>query len=207
MGFNIAKFREGVLDAAVEEANRRTRNVESVWLGRMSAAVDRMIAVGRQLMTYRTWNFASSIVAVLFYDGKILGVETDGYQFVTRTKSSTRTRNYYWYKRTKLNPAYGYVSVGGGSKPWKYAVNNNLDKVNGRDWAHFAVEQLQEKMRGRKGYDICIAIGMPYAWVKVGNPYMIERSYNIIESAANAVLGKTGSKIHNIRIDLGQTTF
>lgn len=203
MGFNVVKFKDVVLDSVTDEANKATRWSESFWLGRLQTAVNRMTTVGRTLMTYRTWNLASSIVGVLLFDGKIVGIETEGYVFKSKKVSSTRTRNKFTYYKEKQNPIYSYNFTGGGERPWKYAEENNLGKKTGREWADYAAEKLLERERGTKGYKICFAIGMPYAWV--GRGRMLERSTRIIRTVAEQVLGSNSFKM--ISIDYGMTTF
>ena len=122
MGFNIKKFREAVEKSTVNQANRAVKSAESLWLGRLDEAVERMINIARNLMVFRTWNYASSIVGILFYNGKILGVETDGYSFSQRVYKKD---GYIVYSRMKDNPNFGYQHTGRGDKPWRYSSNMN----------------------------------------------------------------------------------
>lgn len=203
MGFKVNKFKDALLGSVTEDANKATRWQESFWLGRLQTAVNRMTTVGRTLMTYRTWNLASSIVGVLLYNGMIVGIETEGYVFRSKTVSSTRTRNKFYYYKEKPNPVYSYNFTGGGDKPWKYADDNNLGKKTGKEWADYAAEKLVDSERGKKGYKICFAIGMPYAWFKRGR--MFDRSETIIRTVAEQVLGSNSFRM--ISIDYGTTTY
>lgn len=161
--------------------------------------------MGSRFMRYRTWNYAASIVGILFYDGKVLGIETDGAHFVTRTKHGTQNRALYGTYFVKKNPVYGFDLNGRGDSVWKYAANKGFSRKTGRDYAVYAAREAKKQLKVRKGYEIVITVGMPYAWFERG--HMKYRTINLIEDAVNQYLGKGKSLIRIIGIEAGQTTY
>lgn len=205
MGFNISQWRENVMNAVVDTAERRLRQTESLWLRRLIEAVDYAQFMGSRFMKYRTWNYAASVVGILFYNGKVLGVETDGAHFVTTTKHGSKNRAVWGNPFVKKNPVYGFDLNGKGDRPWKYAVAQNMARKTGRDYAVYAAREAKKILKVKKGYEIVLTVGMPYAWFERGN--MRYRTINLIEDAVNSYLGKGKSAIRMIGIEVGTTTY
>lgn len=202
--FKYDKFRQTVESSISEQADRALRKTESQWLSRLEACVWRMQTVGRQLMRYRTFNYAASMVGMLFYNGKLLGIETDGAQ-VTTTRQSTRTRIKSRYKITKKNPVYGFELGGPSDAPWEYAVRKGMTLRTGEDWGKYAADMARRKARNTKGYVIMLVVGMPYADFNRGG--MRQRTTSVIDSAVKQTLGKYGSKLRTIPVAFGTTRY
>lgn len=202
--FNLVAFRDAGMNAALSEGERVLRGLESRWLSKLDYAVWMMSNVARKHMTFRTWNYAYSIVGILFYNGKIVGQETDGAHFETRTKSSTRTKNYYWYKRVKNNPIYAFDHHGGTTPDWKFATKHGLP-TKGSDWALLVTEAAKKEMRNTKGYRIVLTVGMPYAYFNRGR--MAERTRATLEEVVKSYLGREGSVTASVRIDFIKTGY
>lgn len=201
--FKYDKFRQTVESSVSEQADRALRQTESQWLSRLEDCVRRMRTVGSQLMTYRTFNYAASMVGMLFYNGRLLGIETDGANFETTRYSPTRRKTKYTV--TKKNPVYGFELERPSNAPWEYAVRKGMTLRTGEDWGKYAADMARRKARNTKGYVIMLVVGMPYADFNRGG--MRQRTISVIDSAVKQTLGTYGRKLRTIPVAFGTTRY
>lgn len=161
--FNVNRFADSVMASVVEQADRAKKKQETELLVKMQDTIDKMVMLAS--WTNRRWNLISSFVGVVFYNGKILGKETDGAQIVARRRYYVNGKERR--EKTPLpNPYYSYYITGYERKPWKWAVDKNISPRTGRGYAKKAVEQAQKIAKQHQGYYAVIIIAMPYATSK-----------------------------------------
>ena len=168
-GFNIKKWGDNLVDYALRRANKAISGTEQKLLALMRKTIEDCFNALRSqaAWNHRTYNLVSSFYAVLFYNGKILGVETAGKDFAdSKTlKKSARFNNrskklVVGDLATRINPIFSYWFTNQGSKPWPN--DPNLPKRTGRVFANQGVDYAKRKVNP-EGYSIVIGFAMPYA--------------------------------------------
>lgn len=158
--FNFEKFSEAVVTTAVDRTNSAIKKQESDYIIRIADCIDKMVMIAS--WTNRRWNLISSFVGVLFYNGKIVGKETEGAVVTARRRYYVNGKERR--ERTKLpNPFYSYYITGYERRPWRFAEIHDIFPRTGRGYAKKAVEAAQEVARTIEGYSAFIVIAMPYA--------------------------------------------
>lgn len=168
-GFNIKKWGDDIVDYALKRANKAISDTERKLLQMMRKTVEDCFNALRSqaAWNHRTYNLVSSFYAVLFYNGKILGVETAGKDFAdskTLKKSagfSNRSKKLVAQGlATRLNPIFSYWFTGNGNTPWKNDPSE--PKRTGRVFANQGVDYAKRAVN-TVGYSIVIGFAMPYA--------------------------------------------
>lgn len=168
-GFNIKKWGDNLVNYALKRANKAISDTELKLLQMMRKTVEDCFNFSRSkaAWTNRTYNLVSSFYAVLFYNGKILGVETAGADFAESTtlkkaikSDSKKKKIVVGTTATRLNPIFSYWFTGQGNRPWKNDPNE--PKRTGRVFANQGVDYAKREVNP-VGYSIVIGFAMPYA--------------------------------------------
>lgn len=181
-GFNIKKWGDNLVNYALKRANKAISDTERNVLLAMRQCVNRMFSTLRHdaAWTHRTYNLVSSFYAVLFYNGKILGVETAGADAEKgiKAKSSKGKKQVVKTTATRINPIFSYWFTEKGNVPWP---NDPSDpKRTGRVFANQGVDYAKREVNP-VGYSIVIGFAMPYARSRRGHlNYKVSGTLGII---------------------------
>ena len=171
--FDISIYGDNLIDYYKIKADKWINKTEA---GIMKAVEDMVyeaytIQKVNKYWTNRTWNLLSSLFAVVFYNGKVLGRETGGWKVdePKRKRGSTtkkkRERNPIGAMGVK-NPVYGYLYTGRGTDEWRGDDKDHYPYYGGIAYAQKSVQEVQKRYwltMYKAGYTVVIGFGMPYA--------------------------------------------
>lgn len=160
-GFNIKKFGDNLSDYSLKLANKAISDIEFNVLLAMRNCVQNIN--NYVTWTNRTYNLVSSCYAVLFYKGRILGVETagaDAESLGTVGNKSRKQKKEANKRVTKMNPIFSYWYTGRGYLEWR--SDHHDPKWTGRVYANRAIDEAKDVV-DNSGYSIVIGFAMPYA--------------------------------------------
>lgn len=172
--FDISIYGDNLIDYYKIRADKWINKVEA---GIMKAVEDMVfeaytIQKVNRYWTNQTWNLLSSLFAVVFYNGKVLGRETGGWKVeepkrkTGSHKSKKRERNPIGAMGVK-NPVFAYLYTGRGMAEWRGDDKEHYPYYGGVAYAQHSVKNIQKRygltMR-TAGYTVVVGFGMPYAY-------------------------------------------
>lgn len=187
--FSIKDFGDKLIDYTLKRANRAINDYEYQIMLSMSEVASSVENQRRQMDSWqnRTWNLVSSFYIVLLYDGKIVGVQTEGAVINTpKGRKSPKTRS--GFRAAKLNPSFSYTYTRKGTNEWRGDDKEHYPFWNARVYANYAIQKTIARNR-KKGYVIIYGFGMPYSTSP--KPYklpMRERTARVLSALADLLV-------------------
>lgn len=172
--FDISIYGDNLIDYYKIRADKWINKVEA---GIMKAVEDMVfeaytIQKVNKYWTNQTWNLLSSLFAVVFYNGKVLGRETGGWK-VEEPKRKTGSHKSKKGERNPIgamgvkNPVFGYLYTGRGMAEWRGDDKDHYPYYGGFAYANKSVRELQKRYgitMYNSGYTVVVGFGMPYGY-------------------------------------------
>lgn len=172
--FDISIYGDNLIDYYKIRADKWINKVEAGIMKSVEAMVFEAYTIQKvnRYWTNQTWNLLSSLFAVVFYNGKVLGRETGGWKVeepkrkTGSHKSRKRDRNPIGAMGAK-NPVFGYLYTGRGMAEWRGDDKDHYPYYGGFAYANKSVRDIQKRygltMR-TAGYTVVVGFGMPYGY-------------------------------------------
>lgn len=177
--FDVKRYGDNLIDYTTKLANKAISDVEMTLITAIDKLAGRVYDIQNvnKYWTNRTWNLLSSFFAVVLYNGKILGVETAGYDFsekTTRKSVEKKSKKEIPALRKGQNPIYGSRFTNKGMTEWRGDNKEHYPFYGGFAYANKAMQTVIARNR-KKGYVIIVGFGMPYATYRHPKPHLVKR--------------------------------
>lgn len=163
-GFSLKKYGDNLIDYAAKQYTKQVNVIEEQILFAMRDFIFDIWAEQKHnqknYWENQTWNLLSSFYAVLLWNSKIVGTQTQGAQLDVKGKKIPMSQAFS-KRMTMFNPIFAYWITNKGGAEWRSDSKEHYPYYGARAYASEAVRTAIRYNR-KKGYVVIVGFGMPY---------------------------------------------